>query len=92
MEREHRLSCPRCGGDVEWQECEEIDCDDGQVSLYEEDPLWYDEGDTEPCQTCDGQGGWWHCVNTREWCVANALVPMTDEALRDALDALMLHA
>ena len=38
--------CPECGG-VGW------------VSRYAEDPLWYEEDDDWPCETCYGRGGWY---------------------------------
>lgn len=67
-EAEQAPLCPSCGYRMEWQECEEYGCEDGRVSLYDDDPLWYDEDDTEPCQICAGAGGWWRCPNTPEWC------------------------
>jgi len=36
-------------------------CDDGYFDGYEEDPLWYDEGDMETCAACNGEGGWVVC-------------------------------
>jgi len=36
-------------------------CDDGYFDGYEEDPLWYDEGDMETCTICGGEGGWAVC-------------------------------
>ena len=50
--------CSWCGGDGETQPGE----------LYEEDPLWYDEDDTEPCHQCGGEGGWARCISAPEWC------------------------
>lgn len=51
------LECPKCG---EWavrsQTCWVIGCDDGLIDGYEEDPLWYDEGDCYPCPECGGRG------------------------------------
>jgi len=56
--------CPRC------RCCEEVreECEacggEGHTPegyLYEQDPLWYDEDDTEPCEICNGEGGWWRC-------------------------------
>ena len=64
--------CPTCGYRMEWRECE--DCEDGHTpfgQLHEEDPLWYDLDDVEPCQVCDGAGGWWRCPNTPAWCAAH---------------------
>lgn len=53
--------CPTCGSPLEWEDCWN-GCDDGYFDdLYDEDPLWYDEGDTEMCTVCNGRGGWWVC-------------------------------
>ena len=41
----------------EWVNCWN-GCDDGYFDVYEEDPLWYDPGDTEMCDVCKGKGGW----------------------------------
>lgn len=44
----------------EWVEC--WNCGgDGEFDGYEEDPLWYDEGETYPCDICRGNGGWLAC-------------------------------
>lgn len=45
---------------MEWEDCWN-GCDDGYLSLYDEDPLFYDEDDQEVCDICDGKGGWWVC-------------------------------
>lgn len=55
-------TCETCGGPLEWADCWN-GCDDGFIDRYEEDPLWYDEDDTEPCHVCRGAGGWWVCPN-----------------------------
>jgi hypothetical protein len=36
-------------------------CDDGQIDGYEEDPLWWDEGDTYTCSECRGYGYFMWC-------------------------------
>ncbi len=56
-------TCPVCGGDLQWEDCCEIGCEDGFHDGYEKDPLWYDEGDFVRCETCHGKGGWWVCPN-----------------------------
>lgn len=51
------LICPKCGAeDVYFQRCTALDCDDGQVSLYEEDPINFGPDETERCQMCKGRG------------------------------------
>ena len=57
--------CPDCGADLDWEECDQCG-GDGYLDwerLQEEDPLWFQPGDTEPCTECDGKGGWWLCGN-----------------------------
>lgn len=67
---EHEL-CPTCGEAYgypccelfdEWETCYECG-GDGFFELYDEDPLYYARGETEPCHFCGGQGGW-----SRQWC------------------------
>ena len=36
-------------------------CDEGYFDGYEDDPLWYDEGDLIRCEECRGKGGWPVC-------------------------------
>jgi hypothetical protein len=51
-----------CGCEMEHTRCDA--CEDGFTApgeLYEMDPLWYDEDDSEPCHQCNGRGGWWWC-------------------------------
>ena len=54
--------CAVCGMCMEWEDCWN-GCEDGFFNLYEEDPLFYDEDDTEVCEICKGQGGYWVCPN-----------------------------
>jgi predicted RNA-binding Zn-ribbon protein involved in translation (DUF1610 family) len=52
--------CPKCGNSpIHWRRCYE--CDDGYRDMFEEDPLWYDIGETERCPDCLGYG-------TVTWC------------------------
>jgi hypothetical protein len=59
---ENDLVCPKCGYYAEY-----IDCDacggEGYFEVYDDDPLWYDPGDTELCHQCAGKGGWHVCPN-----------------------------
>jgi hypothetical protein len=55
--------CTHCGHELEWVRCEQ--CEDGEIDVYELDPLWYDPGDTEPCTQCSGIGGWHWCYNAQ---------------------------
>lgn len=59
--REDESLCPKCGGELTREPCGELGCDDGVVDVYEDDPLWYEPGDNEPCDECGGRG-------YIEWC------------------------
>lgn len=52
--------CPDCGAELVWEDCPDF-CEDGAYDLYEENPIEYAPGETAPCDTCDGRGGWWYC-------------------------------
>lgn len=69
------IQCGRCGCDVERVLCER--CGGvGQTApgeLHDEDPLWYDDGDVEQCNDCQGVGGWWRCCNSADWCEAHPM-------------------
>lgn len=53
-------ACPKCGNQTDWLLCWNCGGEGGHDG-YEEDPLWYDEGDVIPCGECHGKGGWWRC-------------------------------
>lgn len=54
--------CPNCGHEPTHRRlCQNLDCDDGFIDCYDEDPLWYDPGDTEICPDCQGTG-------VERWC------------------------
>lgn len=58
-------TCPLCSYEMEWERCTACD-GDGEFdweTLQFEDPLWYQPGDTERCEECRGEGGWWQCPN-----------------------------
>jgi hypothetical protein len=55
--------CPKCGSLMEYRDCWQVGCDEGWISLYDDDPLWYDEDDEAKCDICDGKGGWYVCTN-----------------------------
>jgi hypothetical protein len=58
--------CKECGSELVWEDCPAIGCEDGWIDVYEDDPLWYDPGDEEVCEECNGKGGWLRCPD----CVA----------------------
>ncbi len=64
---DHEDRCPVCGANLEWQECDAPGCDDGYITnLHELDPMWYDEGDAELCDQCEGVGGYPVCPNAHK--------------------------
>lgn len=57
-EVDHDESCPKCGHcPIHWRDCAVIGCDDGFIDMHEyDDPIFFDPGETEPCQECKGTG------------------------------------
>jgi hypothetical protein len=55
--------CPKCGHQpTHARRCDVIGCDDGWIDMHEyDDPLMFDEGETEMCEECHGTG--W-----QRWC------------------------
>ena len=53
--------CQKCGCSAYWYDCSNCGGKGYHDDLWEQDPLWYDEGDTETCDWCKGEGGHWHC-------------------------------
>lgn len=53
--------CKKCGSEMEWVDCWQIDCEDGCYDAYEEDCINNDPGTFVICETCEGDGGWWCC-------------------------------
>lgn len=53
--------CLKCGEDTRRADCDYCGGRGFHDDLYERDPLWYDEDDTEDCDFCDGRGFHWWC-------------------------------
>lgn len=68
--RQWECQCARCGSSVDWHECESCGGEGitGPGELYDEDPLWYDHDDYEPCHQCGGQSSWAVCLSGADWC------------------------
>lgn len=51
-------ACPKCGTyPTHARRCHVIGCEDGYIDLHEyDDPLFFDEGETEICRECWGTG------------------------------------
>lgn len=73
--RDWECQCARCGSSLDWISCEACGGEGitGPGELYEDDPLWYDVDDYEPCHQCGGQASWPSCLSGPEWCNANPL-------------------
>lgn len=72
------VQCARCGSSLAFEECDYCG-GDGETQpgeLYEQDPLWYDEDDTDPCSLCCGAGTFAHCLSddSSDWCKQNPRV------------------
>lgn len=67
--------CARCGSSVESESCGACGGEGvtGHGELHEQDPLWYDADDYEPCHQCSGEGSWMFCLSNIEWCEANPI-------------------
>lgn len=50
--------CPQCGHyPTHARRCSVVGCDDGWIDMHEyDDPLFFDEGETEMCEECNGTG------------------------------------
>ena len=57
-------TCAICGSFMFWEDCWN-GCEDGYLDCFEEDPMWYDEGDVRICDVCEGKGGFYICSNTK---------------------------
>lgn len=55
--------CPDCGSSMGYEDCPECG---GDGYVYDWDASWPDENRT--CGLCDGTGGWWLCLSSREYC------------------------
>lgn len=60
-------TCPDCGNDSVWEDCYACGGEGGTSGeeLMMEDPLWYTLDDFRKCDICDGQGGFYICVNAK---------------------------
>ena len=68
-------SCPKCGSSMSWEDCP--NCDEEGFSHHDcgEDccVCLHPENNVD-CDWCDGKGGYWACVSSREWCEAQAKI------------------
>lgn len=69
---EYGPACQRCGGDMDWECCSQCGGEGGH-DAHELFPLEYAPGEITVCGLCWGSGGWWHCCNSFDWCLANPL-------------------
>ena len=58
------IACPTCGqSPTRSRDCGHLGCEDGYVDLYDEDPIYYQPGETETCSECRGTGVVVWCPN-----------------------------
>ena len=85
--REYDCQCARCGSSVQWEQCGACGGEGitGPGELYEQDPLWYDMDDYEPCHQCNGDASWGICLSSPEWCEAHPL-PGREDVKRGTIE------
>lgn len=72
--KEYGCQCARCGSSIERRQCENCggtgedghDCGEDCCCCLHPD-------DNVTCDICCGDGGWWECLSTAEFCNANPL-------------------
>ncbi len=71
--REWDCQCARCGSSLDWHECE--NCEDGFSGhdCGEDCCCCLNPEDNIRCDICDGEGGWWSCFSSSEWCEAHPM-------------------
>lgn len=74
--------CPRCGGEMDFEDCEAPGCEDGYYYPYENNPLEYEPNERERCTMCDGYGGTWFCVNSWDFCQVEGVKRGAEDAVR----------
>jgi predicted amidophosphoribosyltransferase len=57
---EQMATCSQCEAELEWVVCEQCG-GEGEYDCYDDDPMWFEPDDTEPCALCGGAGGWYWC-------------------------------
>ena len=84
--REWDCQCARCGSSCDWTECPDCagegyshhDCmDDCCACLHPENNV--------PCSACYGFGGWYSCLSSSEFCLANPL-PGREATRRESIE------
>lgn len=70
--RQWDWQCARCGSSMDSAPCSSCG-GDGYHELYDEDPLFYDPGDTSTCDQCYGEGYFAFCMSSSKYCEAHPL-------------------
>lgn len=66
--------CARCGSSVVWEECTECGGDGyADHECGEDTCCCLNPEDNVPCDCCRGDGGWYLCLSSADWCNANPL-------------------
>lgn len=72
--KQYDCQCARCGSSCDWEECDW--CAGEGVDGHEcgEDCCCcVDPEDNIECDICAGAGGYWRCLSSVEWCLANPI-------------------
>ena len=67
---EYGPPCPHCGGEMESEACWACHGEGGHYP-YEANPIEYLPDEFKRCEECRGQGRYWVCSNSYDWCAAN---------------------
>ena len=66
------VQCARCGSSVDFELCPECG-GEGWVEADEPDSWAWLEDDLVRCGTCAGEGGWYECLSSVEYCRTHPL-------------------
>ena len=90
--RQWENQCARCGSSMTYVDCTNCggegvtdhDCgEDCCCCLHPEDNV--------PCDICDGEGGWWQCISSPEYCEAHP-IPGRETVKRGAVEWYPIEA
>ena len=56
------VTCVLCHCEMDGDLCDSC-CGDGFYDGYDDDPLWYDQGELVTCENCGGRGMLWFCCH-----------------------------
>ena len=69
---EEDCQCARCGSSIMFDDCSQCGGEGWHESPDDDSWAWMEDR-LERCGTCAGQGGWWTCLSTVEYCRAHPM-------------------